>query len=307
MLMKSRVPLQPRQHFRVLVRGVVVHNQMQVQLRRRLGVDLFQELDPLLMPVPRQAVGDDFPFGQFDRGEQRGGPVAFVVVRHRLQPTGEQWQAFLRAVQRLNLALLITRENQRMLRRIEIQPDDVDQFLREPRIVRDFEALGPVRLEAVVAPDALHQRVIAAQRLGQCSRRPLRGVRRRLLRGLADDLRLETRPLRRGAAATRRIVFDPWQPVCHKPSSPRPDGAPRATEFGRDVLVLAPVGRRENDSSPLHQPRRGASSARPLGQRDSLFVRQNDRFRNAHGTDPPGFGVQTPAITISSRNYAALH
>ena len=45
--------LSQRLHLGVLVRGVVVHDQVQVQLVRRLRVDQSQELDPLLMPMPR--------------------------------------------------------------------------------------------------------------------------------------------------------------------------------------------------------------------------------------------------------------
>lgn len=86
--MKPRMPLRPRQHVRVLVHRVIIEDQMQAQLRRRLCVDVLQKLDPFLVPMPRQAIRNDFAFGQFDGGEQRGGPVAVVVVRERLQAAG---------------------------------------------------------------------------------------------------------------------------------------------------------------------------------------------------------------------------
>jgi hypothetical protein len=48
----------------MFVCGIVVDVQMQVESRRRLGVDLLQELDPFLMSVLRQAVRNDFAVGK---------------------------------------------------------------------------------------------------------------------------------------------------------------------------------------------------------------------------------------------------
>jgi len=126
--MKSRVLLQPLQHFGMLVRGVIVDDQMQVQVGRSTGVNLLEKLDPLLMPMPLHAISDDFPFGQFDCGEQCGRAIAFVIVCERRQSAGEQRQSLPRANQGLNLALLIARENDGVLRWILIQPDQIDQF-----------------------------------------------------------------------------------------------------------------------------------------------------------------------------------
>ena len=50
------VPLQPSPDLRMLMSRVVVHNQVEVQFGRRLGVDLLEELDELLMTVPRHAL-----------------------------------------------------------------------------------------------------------------------------------------------------------------------------------------------------------------------------------------------------------
>jgi hypothetical protein len=64
----------------MLVRRVVVDDQMQIQIRRGFGVNLLQELDPLLVPMLGHAVGDDLPFRQFNGREQGRRAVAFVVV-----------------------------------------------------------------------------------------------------------------------------------------------------------------------------------------------------------------------------------
>ena len=196
MLMKSGMPLQPGCDLWVLVRGVIIDNQMQVQVGWCLRVDLFEKLNPLLVPMPWQAVRTNLAFCQFDRGEQRRCAIAFVVMRHRLQTTGEQRETFLRAVQGLNLTLLITRQHQSMRGWIKIQADNVHKLLSELRIIRNLEAFGSMRLQAVIFPDALHQCVIASQGLSQRTCRPLCRVRRRLLCGLANDLCLKSHTLR---------------------------------------------------------------------------------------------------------------
>ena len=60
MQMKSGMALEPGFDPRVLVCGVVVDDQMQFQLGGRLGVDLLEKADELLMAVARHAIADDF-------------------------------------------------------------------------------------------------------------------------------------------------------------------------------------------------------------------------------------------------------
>ena len=45
------VLLKPSLHFRVFVRGVIVHDQMQLKMLGRFAIDLFEKFQPLLMPV----------------------------------------------------------------------------------------------------------------------------------------------------------------------------------------------------------------------------------------------------------------
>ena len=69
--METRVPLQPRPHLQMLVRRVVVQNQMQIQLDRRLPLQESEKLDELLVPMPRQAGADQVAFGHIQRCKQR--------------------------------------------------------------------------------------------------------------------------------------------------------------------------------------------------------------------------------------------
>ena len=63
------------------------------------------------MSVSCVALADDGPLQDVERGEQGRCAVAFIVVRHRAAAALFQGQTRLRAIQRLNLALLVDTEH----------------------------------------------------------------------------------------------------------------------------------------------------------------------------------------------------
>jgi hypothetical protein len=71
----------------VFVGAVVVAHQMQRDPGVDLG-DLFEKPQELLVSMPRVAGVDDFPGGDFQRGEQGGGAMPVVVIGLAL---GETW------------------------------------------------------------------------------------------------------------------------------------------------------------------------------------------------------------------------
>src|SRR6516162_1616305 len=72
--------------------------------------------------------------------------MAHVVVRPPFDPSRQHRQQWLRAVERLDLALLIHTQDQGLLRQPQIQLDDVADFFNEQRVVREFECLPAARL-----------------------------------------------------------------------------------------------------------------------------------------------------------------
>src|SRR5580700_1098108 len=75
--------------------------------------------------MPRHAFADDLASGDVERREQGRRSVSLVVVGHRAGAALLQRQSRLRAIERLDLALLVDREHQPLVRRVEIKPDDV--------------------------------------------------------------------------------------------------------------------------------------------------------------------------------------
>ena len=122
---------QPTLDGRGLVGRVIVHHQMDVEVVGDPGFESAQEFEELPAAVTREALPDDLAGGDVQGREERGGPVAYVVVGAPLDLSGPHGQQRLRAVERLDLALLVHTQHQRPFRRAQIEPDDVAHLLHE--------------------------------------------------------------------------------------------------------------------------------------------------------------------------------
>ncbi len=79
-----------------------------------------------------------------------------------------------RPVQRLDLALLIHAQHHRLLRRVVIQPDDIDDLVHEERVGGQLEGVLQVRLEAELLPDPPDGRLAQPGPGGHRGPRPVR-------------------------------------------------------------------------------------------------------------------------------------
>ena len=208
----------------VLVGGVVVDDGVHQLACGHLGLDGVEEADELLVAVTLHTAADDAAVDHVERGEQGGGAVPLVVVRHRAAAAALERQAGLGAVERLDLAFLVDRQHHRVGRRVEVEADDVAEFVGEARIVRQLELPHPVRLQAVAAPDALHRTDADAARLRHRRCRPVRRLggraRERQSHDLLDHLTRQRRDARRPGLVAQQAVHA----GLHEPLLPAPDG-----------------------------------------------------------------------------------
>src|SRR5579864_8775991 len=116
---------EPLTDFGMLVGGVVVGNGMDEFASWHGPLDRVEEADELLMPMLLHAPADDLAIQHVEGGKQRGGAVSDVVVCHGATATLLHRQARLGAIERLDLALFVDRENNGMRRRVHIEPDNV--------------------------------------------------------------------------------------------------------------------------------------------------------------------------------------
>jgi hypothetical protein len=83
---------------------------VEVETRQRLFVDPPQEFQKFLGTMARQAFADDLASRNVERGEQCRSPIALIVMRHGAGTAFLERQARLRAIQGLDLALLVDGE-----------------------------------------------------------------------------------------------------------------------------------------------------------------------------------------------------
>ena len=181
-------PLQPCLHLGLLVRGVIVCNQMDIQVLGRLAVELLEEAQPLYMRVLLLGPVDQFPVQVVQRGEQRDRAVPDVIVRLGADVPLAQREAGLRAFQGLALRFLVAAEHQGLLGRVEVQANHIPELDLELGIVGEFESAFEVGLEVLAAPDPGHAAVREAEMGGQSARAPASPAGRSLAGGFDDAL-----------------------------------------------------------------------------------------------------------------------
>src|SRR5258708_1323446 len=131
------------------------------------------------MPMALHVAADNGTVEDIERGEQRGRAVALVVVRHRSGATRLYRQSRLGAIESLDLALLVDREDDGVGGRVDIETDHIPELVGELRIVRYLECPDTVRRELVGLDDALHRPQADPYRLGPHPPRPMSGFSQR--------------------------------------------------------------------------------------------------------------------------------
>ena len=223
------------------------------------------------MPVAGVAGVGDLAGGDLQRGEQRGGAVADVVMGGLLRQAGSHRQDRRGPVQGLDLRLLVDAQHDRVLGRVQVEPDDVADLRLQLRVGGELERLPPPRLQPPLAPDPRHPHIRDPQLAGQQPARPVRHpqlLRRRLQRREHDrDLVDLRRPAWLGRSSSPPI------PSRHTASSTRSPSAwtPRP---GHDLVRPGTVGGQQHDPRPLRQPGRHRRRPQPSRQLRTIRVRQ---------------------------------
>jgi hypothetical protein len=128
---------------------------MNIEVFRHSLIDALEELKKLLMTMACLALRQDSSGRDVESGKQGGGAMANVVVGHSFDVSKSHGQHRLGPVEGLNLALLIDREHNRVVRRVQIEPHHIAYFFDEERIAGELEVLRAVRLNGKRSEDAM--------------------------------------------------------------------------------------------------------------------------------------------------------
>lgn len=255
---------QPCLDLGMLVRGVVVRDQMDGQVLGCLPVDLPEEGQPFLMPVLLGNRRDQLAF-QIVQGSKEGErAVADIVMSHCPDMADSQRQAGLGAFQCLALGLLVTAQNQRLFRWVQIEPDDIPKLVFEVCIAGQLERAQQVRLDVVGRPQALNAGVRYAGRLRHAAATPAAARGRRLACRLDDLLDRSNRQC--SLAPASRQIRQPGQPRPDKASAPMIDRHARDANLLANRILCLPFCSQQDNLRPLPIPYRNLAGSQSLRQ-----------------------------------------
>ena len=263
-----------------LVRAVVVHDEVDVDVRRHAGVHAVEELPKLDRPVPTMRLPDHRAGLDVEGREQRRGPVTPVVVGPPFGLSGLHWQQGGRAVQGLNLGLLVDAQHHGVVGWIHIQPDDVPYLVDEQRIGRQLERFAAVGAQSEGSPDAADGHSTQPRRAGERTRAPVRDAGRSGLQR-SDDHLLDL-VIGDGARGTwSRLIQKAIESLPRKARAPLTYGRRRQAQTpGHRLVVLTRRAAEHDASSPRHL-RGGAGPSSQRLEVLSFGLGQNDGNRRA--------------------------
>ena len=245
----------------MLVGAVVVDDEVDIEVRGHVGVDVSEEAQELLVAVARPALGEDLAGGDVQGGKEGGGAVADVAVRHAFDVAEPEGQEGLGALQGLGLALLVDAQHQGMVGRVEIEAHDVADLLDEEGIGGELAMLLPVGLEVEGGPDALHRGFGHPDGLGHGTAGPVRTAAGRS--GLECPLQQRHEGVVREGARPARPVFvvQAHEALGAEAFAPLADCLAADPDPLGHRLVVQALGAQQHDAGAVHQAR--GQAARP--------------------------------------------
>ena len=257
----------------------IVEDDMDL-LARIGGDDAVHEVEELDAPAALVMAGGDLAGEDVESGEQGRGAVALVVVAVAAErsPVG-QLEIALGPLQRLDVRLLVDRQHDGVVRRVEVEPDDLGGLGDEIRIVALAPRLARGEIDLVVSqetPDGLVRHIDQLSR--QQRRRPASVARRRRLIEQRQDplacLRRVARPRARPGQ-----VAQPGQPLACKALAPPADPSRPGSKLGSNRAGRPPLSRQQHDPRPLDDPVFSLWRPDDGFKRQPFILRQFDRSR----------------------------
>lgn len=136
-----RVECEKRLHLLRLAGGQVVEDHVQVAAARLARDKRGQEAHTLGARVAHRRVAEHFAGTRIEGRVEREGTVTVILEAVALGAAGRQRQDGVESIEGLDGGLLIEAEDRCVLRRLQIQADDIGRFLLEVGVARAHVAL----------------------------------------------------------------------------------------------------------------------------------------------------------------------
>ena len=194
-----------------------------VEIGRNGRIGGLEEAPELGGAMPSAAAAGHVTGGDIEGGEQGRRAMTLVVMAAPLGLADRERQERLGAIERLHLAFLVDAQNQGVIGRAHVEPDDIAHLVDDQWIGGQLEGLGAVRLQAERPPDALNTRGRDTSLTCHRPRAPMRGARWHGFQGCDDhglDLAIADRGRHPGPRLVVKAVEPPGDEACpHLPSA----------------------------------------------------------------------------------------
>src|SRR5712671_8123703 len=202
------------------------------------------------MAMALHALANDLALKDIERCEQGRDAMALVVVGYGASAPLFHRQTRVGAIKRLNLALLIDRQDNGVVGRVDVEADDLVQFGGKLRIVGQLELTHPVRLEAMSTPYPLHRADANPDRLRHRRTGPVTGRRRRASQRQDDHTFSNLRAQWRNARPPRLVPPKASGSFIAETLLPAPDHRLGLAGRLHDLGSAATIGRQKHNLCP---------------------------------------------------------
>ena len=233
------------------VRGEIVQDDVNLLPRGAQGYDLLQKGDELTAGMAGGGFAVDATGGGIERRIQGERAVPVVLEAVAFGASRRERQHGIETVQGLNGGLLINAEHGGVLRRAQIEAEDVGRFGFELGIVAGHVTFETVRLQARFSPNPMHGVFADTQGGGQFAATPVRGPVAGFFPRGGQDAGAQSRSQHPGFLAGM-IGVKSLESVLPEALLPAHDGGRGGLELSLDGVEGCAFGQHQNQLGAKH-------------------------------------------------------
>ena len=244
--METGMGFKPISNVLRLVGAAVVEDEMKIQRGFRRPIDLLKKSDEFFGAMPLGDSSHDFARHDVESRIETSCAVALVVVGSALDLPRPEREHRLGSVEGLDLGLLVDREDHGIVRRMQVQADDILNLLRKLGIFADLEGLQSMRLEISCGPNLSHLMDGDVTSFRHQAKTPVRGLFGDPMNGqIQNHFGFDRRNSPRAAGSF--LVLQTVEPVFAVAVTPAIDGSFGISRLCCNLVGGESVGEEEDD------------------------------------------------------------
>ena len=165
--------------------------------------------------------------------------------------------------------------------RIDIEPNNVAQFVNQARVVRRLELAHSVRLQTVGAPDALNRTHAGSRCLRHQGAGPMGRFPGRFFQRQRDDALNRFGAQRLNARGTRLVAKQAVEPFLNETLLPAPNSGLGLGSAAHDLVRADAIGGQQHDLSPPDVLLRRVAVLSQSFEPTNIGGRNGERFSSA--------------------------